>query len=69
MSLYRALAPDWGGFAELASTAGESRHVLMFNCGLTHALGPTLQLDCGVNIGVTKEAPDFGVFAGFARKF
>ena len=53
----------------LASAAGESRHVLMFNCGLTRAIGPMLQLDCGVNIGLTSAAPDLGVFAGFSRKF
>jgi hypothetical protein len=69
LSFAREITPDWGGFLELASVAGESRHVLAFNCGLTRAIGPALQLDCGVNLGLTHDAPDLGVFAGFSRKF
>jgi hypothetical protein len=69
LSIYHEFVPDLGGFVELASSAGESRHVLVFNCGVTRLLSPTLQLDCGVNIGLTSTAPDLGVFAGFARKF
>lgn len=58
-----------GGFVELASVTGEGRHALAFDCGLTFAVNPDLQLDCGVNLGVTRAAPDLVVFAGISRRF
>ncbi|HYC72707.1 MAG TPA: transporter [Opitutaceae bacterium] len=58
-----------GGFVELASLSGEGRHALMFDCGLTFAVNPDLQLDCGVNLGLTRAAPDLVVFAGLSRRF
>ena len=69
MTFARELAPDLGGFAELTSAAGDGRHVATFNCGLTRAVGPTTQLDLGVNIGLTHTAPDLTIFAGLSRKF
>ena len=65
----RDLFADTGGFLELTSAVGEGAHVATFNCGVTRALGPRLQLDCGVNIGISRTAPDLTVFAGLARKF
>ena len=65
----REIMPDLGGFLELTSAAGDGSHVATFNCGLTRALGPMLQLDCGVNVGISRTAPDLTVFAGLARKF
>jgi hypothetical protein len=65
----RDLAPDLGGFLELTSAAGDGAHVATFNCGLTRRIGPTLQLDCGVNLGITRTAPDLTLFAGLSRKF
>ena len=65
----REIAPDLGGFLELTSAAGDGNHVATFNCGLTRALGPRAQLDCGVNIGISRHAPDLTVFVGIARKF
>ncbi len=65
----RDLAPDLGGFLELTSAAGDGAHVATFNCGLTRRIGPTLQLDCGVNVGLTRTAPDLTLFAGVSRKF
>src|SRR5688572_14467378 len=65
----RDLFTDTAGFLELTSAAGEGAHVATFNCGITRALGPRLQLDCGVNIGISRTAPDLSVFAGLARKF
>ena len=65
----REIAPDVGGFLELTSAAGDGNHVATFNCGITRALGPRAQLDCGVNFGISRHAPDLTVFVGVARKF
>jgi hypothetical protein len=65
----REIAPDLGGFLELTSAAGDGGHAATFNCGLTRPLGPLTQLDCGVNIGLSRNAPDLSVFAGISRKF
>lgn len=65
----RDLAKDVGGFLELASAAGDGAHVATFNCGVTRKLGPQLQFDTGLNIGITRTAPDLTVFVGLARKF
>jgi hypothetical protein len=65
----RDIAPDLGGFLELTSAAGDGGHVATFNCGLTRPFGPQIQLDCGVNIGLSRNAPDLSVFAGLSRKF
>lgn len=58
-----------GAFYELASTAGDGAHVLTFNTGLTHRLNANLQLDAGVNAGITRTAPDWLWFAGMSRRF
>lgn len=65
----RELAPELGGFLEFTSAAGDGTHVATFNAGLTRRLGPRVQLDCGVNVGLSRAAPDLTVFAGVARKF
>ncbi len=65
----RDLAEDLGGFLEFTSAAGDGAHVATFNCGLTRKLGATLQLDAGVNIGISRTAPDLTVFVGLSRKF
>lgn len=69
LSLGRSLTPDVAGFVELTSAAGDGTHVATFNFGLTRRLGPNLQLDGGVNLGVSRAAADLTVFAGLARKF
>lgn len=63
------IASEWGGFLELASTTGVGAHVLVFNTGLTRRVGANLQLDCGLNVGVSRAAPDLGIFAGATRRF
>lgn len=63
------LTEKLGAFVELASTTGAGRHVLTANGGFTYAVNPDLQLDAGVNLGVTRAAPDLTVFAGLSRRF
>lgn len=69
LAVGRDLVGELGGFVELASFSGHGAHVLTFNCGLTHAVNPDLQLDAGVNIGVSRSAPDTLWFAGMSRRF
>lgn len=65
----RDLTETTGGFLELTSSAGDGRHVATFNCGLTYAVHRDAQLDCGVNLGLSRSAPDVQVFAGVSRRF
>lgn len=65
----RELARDTGAYAELTSSAGDGAHVVTFNCGVTRRLNANFQIDCGVNIGLSRTAPDLTVFAGLARRF
>lgn len=69
LSLGRELTADVAGFVELTSAAGDGTHVATFNVGLTRRLGPNLQLDGGLNLGLSRAAADLTVFAGLARKF
>jgi hypothetical protein len=65
----RELAENLGGFLEVTSAVGDGAHVATFNGGLTRRLGPRLQFDAGVNLGLSRSAADLTVFAGLARKF
>lgn len=69
LSVAREIAPELGVFFEVVSSTGSGRHVMLFDCGVTRRLGPNLQLDAGINIGVSRTAPDLGAFAGFSRRF
>jgi hypothetical protein len=63
------ITADVGGFVELTSEAGSGAHVATFNCGLTRAFGRNTQLDCGINVGLSRSAPDFQLFAGLSQRF
>jgi hypothetical protein len=69
MTFAHEIGRELGGFVELTSAAGDGRHVATFNCGITRALSPVTQLDCGVNFGISRTAPDLTIFAGLARKY
>ena len=69
LTFSRDLAENLGAFVEFTSTAGEGPHVATFNCGLTRQLDPNTQLDCGVNVGITRTAPDLLFFVGLSRRF
>lgn len=57
------------GFIELASVTGEGSHSLTFNAGLTLAVSGDLQLDAGVNVGLTRAAPDLATFIGISVRY
>lgn len=63
------IAGQLGGFLELASAVGEGKPVVGFNCGLTFAVNDDLQLDLGVNLGLSRAADDFALFAGLVQRF
>jgi hypothetical protein len=63
---------DLGGYVEFfsaVSTESGSDWVGTFDLGLTYALTEDIQLDAGVNIGVTKSADDVNPFLGLSWRF
>ena len=68
-TLSHGITDTLGGFLELASEAGEGKPVLGFNCGLTFAVNENLQLDAGVNLGLSRTADDLALFTGFVKRF
>lgn len=58
-----------GAFWEITSQAGDGAHVCTFDTGLSWQLNRDTQLDVGVNLGVSRSAPDVVWFAGLSRRF
>jgi Putative MetA-pathway of phenol degradation len=68
-SLGHGLGAHWGGFWELYWASALSRggdRALLFDTGVTHALGEHMQLDLSIGRGLTHDAPDWFIGAGFA---
>ena len=63
------LTENVGAFFELTSTAGDGGHQVTVDCGVSRKLAAFTQLDGGVNIGLSRSAPDLGVFVGLSRKW
>lgn len=68
----RDLTDRLGGYVELWASrfddAGEETQAT-FDTGLTYALNDDLQLDAGVNIGITDAADDVQGFVGISRRW
>lgn len=63
------IVEELSGFVEyagLASTASDAGYIAQFDTGLTYGLSENIQLDGGIQIGLTDEADDFTVFAGMS---
>ena len=61
-----------GAYVELftaKSTEPGALWEVQADAGMSYALSPTAALDFGVNVGVTKAAPDIGPFVGLSIKF
>ncbi len=61
-----------GGYVELVavlSAESGAPWVGQFDCGLTFALTPDVQLDAGCNFGLTRSAPDAQPFVGISLRF
>lgn len=63
------LAKDVSGYLELTSTTGDGPHVATFDVGVAWKLNANLQLDGGLNFGLTRHADDVLGFAGISRRF
>jgi hypothetical protein len=60
------------GYAEfftVVSSQSDSDWQGFLDFGLTYAVTENLQLDTGINIGVTDSAPDWNPFVGFAYRY
>jgi hypothetical protein len=56
-------------FFSAVSTEGSAEWVGTVDFGLTYKLGENVQLDAGVNIGVTRSADDLNPFLGFSVRY
>jgi hypothetical protein len=66
------IAGKLGGYVEFfteISTEDGSDWIGTFDCGLTYGLTDDVQLDAGINIGVTDSADDLNPFLGIAWRF
>jgi hypothetical protein len=67
--LGREVTERTGVYLELTSEAGEGTHVATLNTGLTFSVHDNLQLDAGINTGISDAANDLEFFAGLSRRF
>jgi hypothetical protein len=49
--------------------AASERYTSSFDIGSTYTIGRSIQLDAGVNLGLTRAAADVNVFAGWSIRF
>jgi hypothetical protein len=67
-----ALSYEWsdalGTYYEVATQFGEA-DIVVLGTGATYALGPNVQLDVGVNVGLTRDADRFNPFVGISTRF
>jgi len=66
------IAGDLGGYIEFFSNISDedgSDWVATVDGGLTYALNKDIQLDAGVNIGVTRAADDINPFLGLSMRY
>jgi hypothetical protein len=68
-SLAHGLGAGWAGFWELYGASALSRdggRAWLFDTGVTHTFGKNVQIDVSVGRGLTTDAPDWFLGAGFA---
>lgn len=66
----RDLTEKLGGYVEFVSVLSEeSDWAAYFDFGLTYAINDNLQLDAGLNTGLTRAAEDFTPFVGLSIRF
>jgi hypothetical protein len=67
-----AIAGELSGYAEFfsaVSTESEAAWIGTFDFGFTYKVTPNVQLDAGLNIGVTDSADDLNPFVGISVRF
>ena len=60
------------GYVEVFSALSNERHagwVATFDCGLTYRLSANVQVDTGVNVGLTEAADDLNPFVGLSVRY
>jgi hypothetical protein len=57
------------GYVELTSASGDGPHVCTLNLGVSWRVDKNQQVDAGVNVGISRSAPDLTFFTGFSRRF
>lgn len=65
------ITENMGGFLEFVNDSrneSDAEAETYFNAGLTYALGPNMQLDTGVNLGLSDAAEDSRIFIGFSYR-
>jgi hypothetical protein len=63
------LVENVSAFGEITSSTGDGPHVCTFDTGVAWRLGRDAQLDAGVNLGISRSAPDVRWFTGLSRRF
>lgn len=63
------LTDSLAGFLELALEVGPGKPAATFNTGVTYAVTSDVQLDGGINLGLTRAAPDLVLFVGCTNRF
>jgi hypothetical protein len=69
LTVGRPIAGSLSGFVELFHASGGAPRELTADGGLTLGLTDDLQLDAGVNVGLTRGADDVNPFLGLAVRF
>jgi hypothetical protein len=65
----RGLTERFGMYTEISSDAGTAPWVGSFDVGATMAFGPNVQLDGGVNLGLSQASDAVNPFLGFTFRF
>lgn len=66
------IAGKLGGYVELfsnVSTERGAKWIATFDLGFTYAITRDIQLDAGMNIGLTSAADDFNPFIGLSMRY
>ncbi len=72
ITLSHSIIGELSGYVEFfssVSSEGDAEWVGTFDFGFTYGLTPNMQLDAGMNIGVTRSANDLNPFVGLAVRF
>lgn len=64
-----ALTGRLGLYTEYIGAAAAEDYLAHASAGLTYAVGPDLQLDCGAVLGLNEAAPDLRLFTGFTWRY
>jgi hypothetical protein len=65
-----AISGELRGYLEFFSmVSGDSKWAASADAGVTYAVTPDVQIDAGVNVGITRDADDLNGFVGISWRF